>query len=75
MELRWAAPEDGGCPISSYSILSDKGVVEDGYIHNLEAVSIEDQPYKFEHIFTFSENEKGLQLRFVLVAENEMGSS
>ena len=42
VELRWAAPEDGGCPISSYSILSDKGVAADGFVHNLESASIVD---------------------------------
>lgn len=58
--LRWSQPEDGGCPVSSFSVYSDLGIHEDGFINNLEAASVENLPYKFEHTFTFSPSETGL---------------
>lgn len=75
VRLRWVQPEDGGCPISSFSVLSDLGIQDNGFINNLESASVENQPYKFEHTFTFTAQETGLQLRFKLQAKNEIGNS
>jgi hypothetical protein len=74
-QLRWSQPEDGGCPITSFSIYSDLGYQETGFINNLEVVSVENLPYKFEHTFTFTGDETGLQLRFKLLATNEIGET
>jgi hypothetical protein len=75
VELRWSAPEDGGCPIESYSILSDLGVQGQSIDNVLEAVEIENNPNKFSHILTFTSADTGKRMKFKLVAQNEIGST
>jgi hypothetical protein len=58
-KLRWSVPHNGGCTISSYSVYSDLGVEVDGFVNNLEPVTIENDPYLFEHTFTFTSSETG----------------
>jgi len=45
------APNNGGCPIKSYSVYSDLG--NGDFTNNLEADDIENDPYKFSHVFSF----------------------
>ena len=75
LQLRWLQPRDGGCPIQSFSILSDLGDPLTSIDQSLEADQVENLPYKFEHTFTFTLAENGLHLRFKLQADNEIGSS
>lgn len=73
IELKWNAPLDGGCPVESYSIYADLGNGE--FTSNLEAIDVEEEPYKFSHTFSFDSQHTGKVLRFKLVARNEIGSS
>jgi len=74
VELRWESPEDGGCPILSFSVYSDLGT---GlyFTNNLDAIDVENEPYKFSHVFTFSQDLTGQTLRFKLLAANEIGQT
>jgi hypothetical protein len=52
MELRWEMSDDNGCPIESYSVLSDLGSGSE-FINNLDSSDVENNPYKFSHVFNF----------------------
>ena len=65
IKLRWRYPEDMGCPIQSYSILSDLGDTESGIVHSIDPLQVENEPYKFEHTFVDSQL-TGKTLRFRL---------
>jgi hypothetical protein len=74
VKLRWSQPtNDGGCPITSFAILSDMGGAT--YSTDLEASSVENKAYLFEHEFTFTATETGKSLGFKLKATNAMGST
>ena len=75
VHLRWSKPEEGGCPIQSYNVLSDLGNLVAGFVNNLDAVNVEDRPQKFQHTFTFTTDLTGKLIRFKLVAINELGST
>lgn len=39
--LRWLQPNDGGCPITQFSVFSDLGNFAAGFVNNLEAASVQ----------------------------------
>ena len=45
--LRWLQPNDGGCPVTSFSVFSDLGNFAAGFANNLEAASVQNLPYLF----------------------------
>jgi len=74
VKLRWSQPTNvGGCPITSFAILSDLGGAV--YSSDLEASAVANKPYLFEHEFTFASSYTGKTLGFVLRATNIMGST
>lgn len=73
--LRWVQPNDGGCPITTFSIYSDLGNQLAGFVNNLEPLSVNNQPYLFAYTFTFASNYTGQTMRFKLVATNEIGQT
>jgi hypothetical protein len=73
--LRWLQPNEGGCPVTSFSVFSDLGNFNAGFVNNLEPASVQNHPYLFEHTFTFNAALTGTLLRFKLLATNEIGST
>lgn len=73
-ELRWEMADDNGCPIESYSVLSDLASGSE-FVNNLDAIDVENNPYKFSHVFNFDSSLTGKTLRFKLKAANEIGST
>jgi len=75
VRLRWTHPDsDGGCPVSSFSIITDLGVFG-AFTTDLDAASIANKPYLFEHTFSLTSAETGKLLRFKLTVSNERGST
>jgi len=55
----------GGCDVSSYEIFSDSG--DNGaFVNNLDAASVANKPYLFEHTFTMPGAYTGSIVRYRL---------
>ena len=64
----------GGCPVTSFAILSDMGDPTAAISTSLDAANVANKPYLFEHTFTFSSALTGKYIRLKLEATNERGS-
>jgi hypothetical protein len=74
VKLRWIQPaNDGGCPITSFAVISDLGSAS--YGSDLETASVANKPHLFEHEFTFTVTQTSKSLGFKLKATNVMGTT
>ena len=73
--LRWSQPDsNGGCPVTSYAVYRDDGA-DGAFSVNMEAATIANNPYLFEHTFTLPNTLTGKSIRYKLEATNEIAAT